>query len=233
LDILDEAFTMEIVPGIHRVDGVNANVYLVIDGREVTVIDTGMPRNAEKIVAYARGMGLQPSRISKIILTHCHVDHAGSAHELKKITGAKIAIHREDADYMAGGRAMPSPKGGVGVLLKLFSLFFKFTPVQPDIILEEKDKVGKIMVIHTPGHTPGSISLYDSKRKVLFVGDALRFVKGKIEGPPERFTLDAQQAEKSVEKISKIDFDVMLSGHGEPLKSDASAKIKEFCKLQK
>jgi glyoxylase-like metal-dependent hydrolase (beta-lactamase superfamily II) len=233
LNILKEVFEMEIVPGIHRVDGVNANVYIVIDGKDVTVIDTGMPKNAEKILAYAKGIGLEPSRISKIILTHCHVDHAGSAYELKRITGAKVAIHKDDADYVSGRKAMPPPKGGFGMLLKLFSMFFKFTPVQPDIMLEEKDKVGKLTVIHTPGHTPGSISLYDPKRNVLFVGDTIRFIKGRVEGAPGRFTPNPQQAKESIGKISKMDFDVMLSGHGDPLMPDASAKIKEFYKLQK
>lgn len=84
------------------------------------------------------------------------------------------------------------------------------------------------MVVHTPGHTPGSISLYDPVRRLLFAGDAVRFVNGKINGPPERFTLDMQQAIQSIQKISQLDFDVMLSGHGEPLKPDASERVKEF-----
>jgi glyoxylase-like metal-dependent hydrolase (beta-lactamase superfamily II) len=84
------------------------------------------------------------------------------------------------------------------------------------------------VVVHTPGHTLGSISLYDPVRRVLFVGDAVRFVEGKIEGPPERFTADMQQAIKSIQKISQLDFDVMLSGHGEPLKPNASERVKEF-----
>jgi glyoxylase-like metal-dependent hydrolase (beta-lactamase superfamily II) len=98
----------------------------------------------------------------------------------------------------------------------------------PDITLKENDKVGELVVVHTLGHTPGSISLYDSVRRVLFVGDAVRFVHGKIERPPERFTPDMKQAIKSIEKISQLDFDVMLSGHGEPLKPRASDRVKEF-----
>ncbi len=220
---------MQIVEGIHKVDGVNANVYLVIDGEELTVIDTGMPRNTEKILNYVLKINRQPSNISKIVLTHCHMDHVGSAKELKKITNASVAIHQDDADFLAGKKNLPAPKGVMSIPFKAFSPFFKFTPVQPDIILKENDKVGRLMVIHTPGHTPGSIALYDSERKVLFVGDTLRFNDGRINGPPGRFTLDVTKAIQSIEKISRLDFDVMLSGHGEALTANASERVKEFC----
>lgn len=219
---------MEIVEGIHKVDGVNANVYLIIDGGELTVVDTGMPKNAEKILDYVHRISQQSSNISRILLTHCHVDHVGSAFELKRLTNAKVGVHQEDADFVSGKKTFPSPKGFTGVLFKAMSPFFKFKPVEPDMILQENDKVGRLTVIHTPGHTPGSVSLYDPERKVLFVGDTIRFANRKISGPQERFTLDMQQALQSVEKISRLDFDLMLSGHGDPLKPNASEKVKEL-----
>ena len=63
---------------------------------------------------------------------------------------------------------------------------------------------------------------------MLFAGDTVRFTKGKINCPPERFTLDMHQAIQSIQKISQLDFNVMLSGHGEPLKPNASERVKEF-----
>jgi glyoxylase-like metal-dependent hydrolase (beta-lactamase superfamily II) len=219
---------MEIVEGIHQVDGVNANVYLLIDDEELIVVDTGTPESAERILGYVHKINKQPSNISKILLTHCHIDHVGSAYELKRITGAKVYVHQEDADFVSGKKSMPAPKGAMGAAFKVMSPFFEFRPVEPDITLKENDKVGGLVVVHTPGHTPGSISLYDPVRRVLFVGDAVKFVEGKISGPPERFTPDMQQAIKSIEKISQLDFDVMLSGHGEPLKPNASDRVKEF-----
>lgn len=101
---------MEIVEGIHQVDGVNANVYLLIDGEELTVVDTGMPKSAEKILNYIHKINRQPSNISKILLTHCHIDHVGSAYELKRITNAKVGVHQEDADFVSGKKTMPGPK---------------------------------------------------------------------------------------------------------------------------
>lgn len=219
---------VEVVEGVHQVDGVNANVYVLKNGEELTVVDAGMPRNAGKILSYVRKLGEQPSSISIILLTHCHIDHVGSANELRKATNAKVAIHAEDADFLAGKRALPRPKGVAGSLFRVASLFFRFSTFQPDITLKEGDIVAGLKVIHTPGHTPGSISLIEPKRELIFVGDTLRYSEGRISGPPERFTLDADQAKLSIKKISELEFDTMLSGHGEPLKPKASERVKEF-----
>jgi len=79
-----------------------------------------------------------------------------------------------------------------------------------------------------PGHTEGSIALYDSKRKVLFIGDTLGCRDGTVQGPSKSVTMDMKQAYRSIEKLKGLDFTVLLSGHGEPLRSHASAKVTEF-----
>jgi hydroxyacylglutathione hydrolase len=192
---------MEIVEGIHKVDEASANmahsnVYLLIEGDELIVIDTGTPGNAKKIVDYVQKIGRQPSNVSTIILTHFHMDHAGSVKELKDLTNAKVAVHAEDADYVSGEKPLPKPKN---VLFRAVSSFIKLTPVQPDIILKDKDKIGQLTVIYTPGHTLGSIALLDQGKKVLFAGDALRFDGEKLSSP-EQFTLDMKKAKSPSEK---------------------------------
>lgn len=221
---------MEILPGIHQVDGVNANSYFVVVGDEIMLIDTGLPRNAKKILNYLHNtLGRNPSDIKTIVLTHYHVDHTGNLFDLKKITKAKVAVHHDDADYISGRKSPPTPLA-MSIVFKVLSLFFHSKPVEPNIILKENDKIGGFVVIHTPGHTPGSICLYNPDSKVIFVGDILRFINGKIEGPPSRFTSDLKTAVQSIGKISNLSFDVMLSGHGLPLKFNASDKAKEFYK---
>jgi len=216
---------MEIIEGIHQVDGVNANVYVVVEGKELTLIDTGMPGNAGKILNYVTKIGKQPSDISQIVLTHYHIDHAGSAYELKKATNAKIAVHEEDADFVSGKKAAPKPKN---ILFRAFSSVIKVKPVEVDTRLKEGDKIGRLIVVHSPGHTAGSICLHDVENKVLFVGDALRYKDGKLEGPPERMTPDMSAAKQSIRKIAKLDFDLMLSGHGDPLRPEAASRVKEL-----
>jgi len=221
---------MEIVEGIHRVDEASANmahsnVYLLIEGDELTVIDTGTAGNAKKIVDYVQKMGRRPSNVSTIILTHCHMDHAGSAKELKDLTGAKVAVHEEDADIVSGKKPLPRPKN---VFFRAVSSFIKLAPVQPDIILKDNDKIGQLTVIHTPGHTLGSIALLDEGKKALFAGDTLRFDGEKLSGGSDQFTLDVKKAKESIGKISTLSFDVMLCGHGEPLKPKASETVKKY-----
>lgn len=220
---------MEVIPNIHRIDGLRGcNVYLVSDKDGLILIDTGMPGNAQKIIDYVNSINRKPSEITRIVLTHCHMDHVGSVHELKGLTNAKVAIHQDDAPYLTGEKSQPSPKGAVGIAFKAFSPFLKSKPIQPDVLLKDGDKVGRMTVIHTPGHTPGSIALYDSERKLIFVGDTLRYQNGKVTGPPEQFTPDMSEALRSIKKISLLEFDLMLSGHGDPLLPNASQMVKEF-----
>ncbi len=217
---------MEILPGIHQIEGVNANCYLIVEDK-LTLIDTGVPGNAQKILDYISSKLSRPySDLETIVLTHCHIDHVGNAYELQKLTGAKIAVHRDDADFVAGKKTLPPPRGAISILLKAVTPFFKANSVQPDIILEEKSVIDRLTVVHTLGHTPGSISLHDNERKVIFVGDTIQFIKGKIEGPPRKFTWDKNKAKQSIEKISQLDFDIMLGGHGEPLRPNAASKLR-------
>jgi glyoxylase-like metal-dependent hydrolase (beta-lactamase superfamily II) len=221
---------MEIIEGIHRVDEASANmahanVYLVINGEELTVIDTGTPRNAQKTVEYIQKLGRQSADVKTIILTHFHMDHAGSVKELKDLTNAKVAVHAEDADYVSGKKPLPKPKN---ILFRAVSSFVKPVPVQVDVILKEGDRIANLAVFHTPGHTPGSIMLLDEERKVLFAGDTLRYDGKKVSGAPEQFSVDLNQVRESIAKASTLNFDIMLPGHGETLKPNASEEIKKF-----
>ena len=219
---------MEIIEGIHKVDEASSNmahsnVYLVINGKELVVVDTGTSGNAKKIIAYIQKISHQPSEVSTIVLTHYHMDHAGSAKELKDLTNAKVAAHVEDADFVAGKKPSPKPKN---VLFRVVSSFIKPKPVEVDIALKDGDKIGNLTVIYAPGHTPGSIVMLDTQRKALFVGDTLRFDGSKVTGAPKQFTWDADKEKQSIEKISLLEFDIMLPGHGEVLKANASNAVK-------
>ncbi len=216
---------LKIADGIFQVEGVNCNVYLVEDGDKLILIDTGLPRSDGKIVKYINGLGRKPTEVSTIVLTHFHIDHVGSLKKMKNLTGAKVAVHEADAPYVAKTKDPPRPKN---MMIRALNSVMKVAAVEPDIVLKEGDKVGKLEVIHTPGHSEGSISLLDADRKVMFVGDAVRFVDGKIVGPPEGFTLDMAKANESIKKLASFDFEVMLAGHGATLIPEASKKLKEF-----
>ncbi len=221
---------VEIIPQVHQIDGVNANSYLVFeDDGSLTLVDAGMSKDGKKILNYVEtNLSKKPSDIKTIVLTHSHIDHVRGVYALKKATGARVAIHELDADYLSGKKKEPLPKGAIGILFRILSPFFKFTPLEPDQKLNENDRIGHLVVLHTPGHTPGSISLYDQQNKLIFVGDTIRYNNGKVGGPPKSFTPDMAQATKSVRKISNLDFEILLGGHGQPLKTNAYQKVKEL-----
>ncbi|HVP95118.1 MAG TPA: MBL fold metallo-hydrolase [Methanoregulaceae archaeon] len=205
---------MEIMPGIHQIDGIIGNSY-AINGKKIVLIDTGLPDNSRKIINYIRvTLKRNPNEVSTIILTHYHPDHSGNVYELKNLTGAQVAIHCDDAGFLSGKKDWP--------------MGMKIKTLVPDVLLKDGDKIAGLTCVHCPGHTPGSIALYDPNRKLLFIGDTLRFSDGVIHAPPEEFTTDMDKVKESVGKILLLEFDTMLSGHGEPLMPGARTDVGEF-----
>jgi glyoxylase-like metal-dependent hydrolase (beta-lactamase superfamily II) len=212
---------MKIDENIHRIDNVSGNVYLIDD----ILIDTGLPRSEKKIRAYLRKMGKTPSMI---VITHSHLDHVGSLRALKETIRAEVIVHELEKDALAGKEPLPSPKSLVGFFFRVVSLFYRYCPAPPDRVVREGDTIGNFTVIHIPGHTPGSIALYDAERKIMVVGDTVRYIRGKIQGAPSFFTINKDQARRSIEKIASYDFDLLLSGHGEPLRRNAAERVRVF-----
>jgi glyoxylase-like metal-dependent hydrolase (beta-lactamase superfamily II) len=122
---------MEIIEGVHRVDEASANlahsnVSLVTNGKGLTIIDTGTPGNAKKILAYVKKIGYQPSDVTTIVLTHFHMDHVGSVKDLKELLpNARVAVHEEEAVYVSGEKQMPKPRN---ILFRVASAFVKTAP---------------------------------------------------------------------------------------------------------
>lgn len=220
---------MEIGPGIHQVDGVNGNSY-IIDREDPVVIDTGMPGSGRKILGYMNDtMHRQPEEIGIIVLTHFHMDHTGGVAVLKTAaTNARVAVHEADAGYVSGRTAPPRYPGTKGMLLGIAERVMGPKPVEPDLLLREGDRVGGLLCIHLPGHTPGSIGLLDERSKVLFSGDALRFDGRSISRSPTLFTMDQVREQESILRIAELDFETLLAGHGVPLLPEASSKVREF-----
>lgn len=219
---------MEIIPGVHKIDGVmGANCYLVTSGTEIVLIDTGMRGSSKKIGSYLKGLGKKPSDIKYIFITHADLDHVGGAAAIKKLTGAKLVIHAGDAGVLSGtskGRTLKWPVS----IIKYLAPFMHAQPVAADIVLKENTDIAGYKIISTPGHSDGSISIY-LPGNAIFVGDALRSdAKGNPKRPAGRLAADIIQARASVVMIAGLEYDTLLVGHGAPVISDASAKVKNL-----
>jgi glyoxylase-like metal-dependent hydrolase (beta-lactamase superfamily II) len=215
---------MEVTKGIHQFSGVS-NSYIV-SNNEILLVDTGMPGKSGEIIDYVKNeLKRDPSDIKTIVITHHHFDHTGSLDKLKEITGAKVAIHSADADYISGEKTQHGSLFMIPVVM-FMKIIYRSRPVKADIILEDGDEIGDYRVIHTPGHTSGGICLYNPNNKVLFVGDNLMYTNNKIEGP--RVLHEPEMYKKSIEKLKNLDINLILTGHGQAITSEANNKLETF-----
>ena len=226
---------MEIIPHVYQITNRGCNIILIVE-EKLTLIDTGLRGSSSKIVGFIHSLGRSVKEISLIIITHNHLDHIGGLPELRNLTTAKIAIHK--ADISEG--ELPCPRV-VQKLLHIppFSIFRHLVYAKPseiDIQLEGSEilsPLGDLKVIHTPGHTPGSISLFSPQKKLLIVGDALNSRYKNVRLPPKFVSTDLSQAIDSIKRIALLDFDILCFGHGRPLTKDASAKVQDLIKKQR
>jgi glyoxylase-like metal-dependent hydrolase (beta-lactamase superfamily II) len=219
-------------------------VYIFIPEEELTgmeeggkktliLIDTGMPGSEKKIFDYIKSIGFDPKDISLIILTHPDIDHSGALFAIKESLApdAQVAIHEADAPRLAGEKKLKEVKGrGMGLMLGVMGTFVRFHPVKPDILLKDDIEIAGLRVIHTPGHTEGSICLHFAKDHALFVGDTLRTdSQGSLEYMSSSISQDYAQLRNSVKtKLLPIDCDIILPGHGQPIRKDGSEKIRKL-----
>jgi len=185
----------------------DANAYL-IDG--TILLDVGMDGNS-MIMELKKNIKL--SDLQTIILTHCHYDHSGGAGEVAMATGAKIAIHKDDGALLKDSTATAS------------KLFGKKAPdIRPDILLKGGEVIGPLEVIHTPGHTPGGICLYDAATKILFSGDTV-FEDGSF-GRTDLYGGNQAKLIESIRKLTLLDVRSMYPGHGDVVLNNANEQIK-------
>lgn len=202
--------TEEILEGIHLVGGPNisygedATAFVVRFAETHIMIDAGAGRSARILERNIREVGLDPRDISLLILTHCHIDHIGGAPFFRGIHGIPIAMHDLDAGAVESGDP-------VQTAANWYETEFPPTPVDRRFtssheILSFGDE--ELHVLHTPGHTPGSLSLYLDRggKRVLFGQD--------IHGPfLPGFRSSLEDWRASMEALLNLKADILCEGH--------------------
>jgi glyoxylase-like metal-dependent hydrolase (beta-lactamase superfamily II) len=205
-----------------------ANMFLMLDN-SVTLVDTGLRGRAANILNEVRRLGYKPSDVAHIILTHHHSDHTGSLAELKNVTGAKVMAHPADAPYIDGTLPQPGPARPkwLSKMLSPCKNIWATTPAEVDRLLndgEELPLLGGIRILHTPGHTPGSICLFIPQEKLVIVGDLLTHTL-RLSMPPGLFTVDTNQEVNSIKRLASLDFGIIAFGHGSPILHEAHQAV--------
>ncbi|MFD2616797.1 MBL fold metallo-hydrolase [Terrilactibacillus laevilacticus] len=200
---------------------------------EWILIDAGMPKSANKIVCEAENrFGSKPPKM--MILTHGHFDHVGAIVDLVNYWHVPVYAHELELPYLKGQRSYPEPDPTVeGGLIAKMSAILPHDPINLGKHVQALPANNLIPEmpewcwIHTPGHTPGHVSLFRNRDQSLIAGDAFITVKQdsllnvlvqnlKISGPPRYLTMDWQKAWKSVEKLQALKPKVAVTGHGMP-----------------
>jgi glyoxylase-like metal-dependent hydrolase (beta-lactamase superfamily II) len=192
-----------IVGGPDITDGRDGCVYLMNLG-ELILIDTGAGWSVDKIINNINRLSFDCRNLSKILLTHSHIDHIGGAPEIKRRFGSKIYVHQGDA---------PPLENGDPILTAANWYQTSFPPTPVDVKFNLKEEIltigdQKVICIHTPGHTPGSICIYLDKdgKRILFAQD--------LHGPIlEEFGSNLEDYGRSTKKLLELDADILCEGH--------------------
>lgn len=207
---------------VHKVSGAafDGNVYLILDKRPI-LVDAGMMagptlKNIKRFI--------DPAKIEMIVLTHCHHDHSGAAPELKAATGARLLLSEKEV-------------GAVGD--DLASVAYLFGQQAPQYEVDETLKEGmvldigewKLEVMETPGHSTGSLCLYEPRAKVLFSGDTV-FPDGNI-GRTDMYGGSTPDLVASIERLTGLDVEIMYPGHMEITGRDVKRQIQMSLRFAK
>jgi len=199
----------KITSGIYLVGGDNsapgdAAVYLITDGADSALVDTGTGQGTEIILQNIKSTGTEPESVKLIFLTHCHYDHTGGALILREKTSAKTVMHKLDASFVRDGDSETTAASWYGSVMPK-------TPV--DIVIKsdrEIFNIGSIEITawHTPGHSPGSMVL-------TMVSDGMNILFGQdVHGPLHpALKSDKDKYKHSLEFMMTLNADILCEGH--------------------
>lgn len=216
---------MEITKGVEMLHldfyGSIIHPILLWDQEVAVLIDTGYLDQIEELRLAMEKVGVSFDKLKAVILTHQDVDHIGSLPEIVQECGRNIKVYAHDLDkpYIQGefpllkdGHLENPPKGKVDETLSDG---------------QELPYCGGIRIIHTPGHTPGHISLYLKQSKTLIAGDSMYSVNGIIEGIHEPTVLDIKEARRSLKKYLDLDIESVVCYHGGLSKENINDQIQK------
>jgi glyoxylase-like metal-dependent hydrolase (beta-lactamase superfamily II) len=207
------------------------NVFLLTD-RKLTLVDTGYRGGTGHLLREIGQLGYTPSEIANIVITHHHADHIGNLFELKQASQATVFAHPADTPFIDGRLPQPGPARPrwLSRLLAPMQRLWAATPTAVDTLVADGDELpilGGAKVLHTPGHTPGSICLLLQQEHLIIAGDVLNNRLG-LGLPSKAFSANMAQNIRAIKRLAALDLKIACFGHGPPLTRNAGAAIHNF-----
>jgi glyoxylase-like metal-dependent hydrolase (beta-lactamase superfamily II) len=219
----------QLTPHVARVELMNAtrtNIYLVRGPDGDTLVDPGPVGTAPLLLALDRRGDF---RLARVVLTHAHPAHAGSAARVARGTGVRVFVHADDAPFLDGTREPLLPSGRRGQLMAALGRVVDLCPpVYRLDALPLDTALAGLRAIPTPGHTPGHVCLWHEQDAALFSGDALIVDNGEPTLPASSLSHDPVRARASLAALRDLPVRHLLPGHGTPILDDASARLDPF-----
>jgi len=215
---------------------------LIWDEDTIILVDAGLSVSLSGIKNAMQDAGVPFEKLNKIIITHQDIDHIGGIKNiLSELPDVEVLAHEDEKPYIQGGekfvrlnssfmdRINNFPEEAQEKILDMF----KNAPVEVDKTLKDGQELhdcGGIIIIHTPGHTPGHICLYHKASKTMIVGDAMNVIDGQLAGPNKQL-MNEEEAEKAVnslKKFEKYDIENIITYHGGLFNDNPNQRIKEL-----
>jgi glyoxylase-like metal-dependent hydrolase (beta-lactamase superfamily II) len=221
---VEDMETATITPMVTMLQVKGWQLYVWRDEDAVTLIDTGAPGSGAEILTAVPA-------VDRIVLTHRHVDHTGSAAELHQATGAPVYAGAGDAGAIRSGTAVPPPVFEDWEVPIFQQVSVGLPDASPPVPVVQElvdgdvlDFGGGARILAIPGHTEGSIAVYLPEHRVLFTGDTAANVGSLMLGA---FNHDRAQTVASFRRLAELDVEAACFGHGEPIASGAGDGLRE------
>jgi len=214
---------MEIAPGVHAVRLLNVYAFLIAEP-QLTLIDAGLIGSGKRVQRYVEGIGRSLDDLARIVCTHAHPDHIGGVRELAGERDVEVLMHPSDLAGLSVTLRDAVANRNRGQLIAYFTRHpGEATPIEDGQILP---MLGGLQVVHVPGHTPGSVCLYAGRHRLLFVGDALQVIRGRVTFASRVFSEDLPLARASVARLAELDVETIAFSHYPPWRDGANGVLR-------
>jgi glyoxylase-like metal-dependent hydrolase (beta-lactamase superfamily II) len=213
---------------VHEIDLFRVRSHAIVEDDGVTLIDAGRAGSLDRIQRGLEVIGVSIDDVRRVICTHGHPDHAGGARALAD-RGIDVLIHPADAANLQIGYRDVARHPSRGRIFAAMT-----PPLDTSLPIVDGDVLpilGGLEVVHTPGHTPGSVCLYAQRDGLLFVGDALQHRFGRVSFASGLYSDDAAEARSSVKRMAALDVMAIVFAHYPPLVEGARATLERLARL--